>query len=159
MRPVAEDGTTGDWTPLGTLVRTPQITAIHCTTADAPTCTVDGSNLFLVQSFDAAKDFAAPVNVPTGFAEDSFSVPTPADGTTVYLKLRDDPNAIAAITLPERLQKPAPGQPPTAQSPSVDSNPTPSPQTSPSPTVPAQPQPNPSTQQAPPSAPAPPPSL
>jgi len=43
MRPVAEDGTPGDWTPLGTLVRTPQITTIHCTSADALTCTIDGS--------------------------------------------------------------------------------------------------------------------
>ena len=149
MRPVAEDGTTGDWTPLGTLVRTPQITAIHCTTADAPTCTVDGSNLFLVQSFGATKDFAAPVNVPTGFADSTFTVPTPADGTTVYLKLRDDPNAVAAITLPAPLQKPAPAPAPSAQSPSGNSDPAAAPQAPPSPnaTVPAQPQPTPSTQQ------------
>ena len=36
MRPVAADGTPGNWTPLGVLVRAPQITAIHCTTAEAP---------------------------------------------------------------------------------------------------------------------------
>jgi len=60
MRPMGEDGTPGDWTPLGTLVRTPQITAIHCTTADALTCTIDGSDIFLVQSFSAGKDFATP---------------------------------------------------------------------------------------------------
>jgi len=105
MRPVAEDGTPGNWTPLGVLVRAPQITAIHCTTADAPTCTVDGSNLFLVQSFDAAKDFAKPTDVPTGFAESNLAVPTPADGATLYLKLRDDPNSVATVTLPTPLQK------------------------------------------------------
>jgi hypothetical protein len=106
MRPVAEDGTPGNWTPLGILVRAPQITAIHCTTADAPTCTVDGSNLFLVQSFDAGKDFAKPTDVPTGFAENNFAVPTPADGATLYLKLRDDSSTVASITLPTPVQKP-----------------------------------------------------
>ncbi|MBB5329154.1 hypothetical protein [Tunturiibacter gelidoferens] len=106
MRPVAEDGTPGNWTPLGVLVRAPQITAIHCTTADAPTCTVDGSNLFLVQSFDATKDFAKPTDVPTGFAENNLTVPTPADGATLYFKLRDDPTSVATVTLPTPVQKP-----------------------------------------------------
>ncbi len=103
MRPVAADGTPGNWTPLGVLVRAPQITAIHCTSADAPTCTVEGSNLFLVQSFGATKDFARPADVPTGFAENNFTVPTPADGATLYLKLRDDPSAVATVTLPTPL--------------------------------------------------------
>jgi len=106
MRPVAADGTPGNWTPLGVLVRAPQITAIHCTTAEAPTCTIDGSNLFFVQSFDAAKDFAKPTDVPTGFAENNFAVPTPSDGATLYLKLRDDPSAVATVTLPTPVQKP-----------------------------------------------------
>jgi hypothetical protein len=122
MRPVAEDGTPGDWTPLGTLVRTPQITAIHCTTADAPTCTIDGSDIFLARSFSARRDFATPTEVPTGFAENTFNVPTPADGTTLYLKLRDDPDAVAAITLPTPIQKPVPAPVPTAQAPSSAPN-------------------------------------
>ena len=122
MRPVAEDGTPGDWTALGTLVRTPQITAIHCTTADAPTCIIDGSGLYLVRSFSAGKDFAKPTEVPTGFADNTFIVPTPADGTTLYLKLRDDPDAVAAITLPAPVQKPAPVPVPTAQAPSSAPN-------------------------------------
>ena len=122
MRPVAEDGTPGDWTPLGTLVRTPQITAIHCTTADAPTCTIDGSDIFLVQSFSAEKDFAKPTEVPTGFAENTFNVPTPADGTTLYLKLRDDPGAVAAMTLSTPVQKPVPAPLPTTQAPSSSPN-------------------------------------
>jgi hypothetical protein len=115
MRPMAEDGTPGDWTPLGTLVRTPQITAIQCAGADAPTCTVDGSNLFLVQSFGAARDFAKPTDVPTGFAENAFTVPTPVDGATLYLKLRDDPAAIATVMLPTPVQKQAQAHVPGAQ--------------------------------------------
>jgi hypothetical protein len=108
MRPVAADGTAGDWTALGTLVRTPQITAIHCTTLDAPDCTLDGTHFFLVQAFGASKNFTKPTVVPTGFSDSNLKVPTPADGTTLYLKLRDDPSALATITLPTPLQKPAP---------------------------------------------------
>jgi len=107
MRPVAADGTPGDWTALGILVRAPQITAINCTTADAPTCNAAGKNFFLVQSFSATKDFAKPTNVPTGFAEGTFTVPTPSDGTTLYLKLRDDPNAVATIVLSNPIPKAA----------------------------------------------------
>jgi hypothetical protein len=134
MRPVAENGTPGDWTPLGTLVRTPQITAIHCTTAAAPGCTVDGSNFFLVQSFGASKDFAKPATVPTGFADTTFTVPTPADGTTLYLKLRDDPSSVATVTLPAPIQKSSPPPAATVQNPPPQPN-----GTSPSPTPPNQP--------------------
>jgi hypothetical protein len=156
MRPVAGDGTHGDWTPLGTLVRTPQITAIHCTTAGAPTCTVDGSNFFLVQSFGAAKDFAKAADVPTGFAENTFTVPTPADGTTLYLKLRDDPNVVATVALPMPIQKSTPPPASTVQTPSPVSNGAPAdrtPQNQPTKAVP----PTPTTTQ-PSSAPAQPPS-
>lgn len=122
MRPVAADGTTGAWTPLGNLVRTPQISAVQCTSASAPTCTLKGSNLFLVQSFDASKDFTKPTEVPSGFAQNDLPVPTPADGATLYLKLRDDPAALASITLPQPIAKPAPAssgstKPPSAEAP------------------------------------------
>ena len=123
MRPVAADGTPGDWTPLGILVRTPQITAIRCTTAAYATCTAEGSNLFLVQSFGAGKDFANPAAVPTGFAESTFKVPTPADGTTVYLKLRDDPESVASIALPTPLPKPAVASSPDAPGPAAAATP------------------------------------
>jgi hypothetical protein len=129
MRPVSADGTPGDWTRLGKLVRTPQITAVHCTTQDAPTCSVDGNNFFLVQAFDAAQDFAKPTDVPTGFAENTFTVPTPTDGATLYLKLRDDPNTVAKLTLPTPLPKPAPApaaSAPVAKAPSKEA-PTPQP--------------------------------
>jgi hypothetical protein len=150
MRPVAEDGTSGDWTPLGTLVRTPQITAIHCTTADAPTCAIDGSGLFLVRSFSAGKDFAKPTEVPTGYAEDTLSVPTPADGTTLYLKLRDDPDAVAAITLPTPIQKTVPASVPTTQAPSPAPNTAPASQdAAPAPKA-SEPMPVPPSQPAPP---------
>lgn len=105
MRPVAADGTAGDWTRLGVLVRTPEIHTVNCTTAVAATCTVEGNNLFLVQSFAAAKDFVNSVEVPSGFAQHTFAVPTPADGATLFLKLRDDLGAVAAINLVAPIQK------------------------------------------------------
>jgi hypothetical protein len=116
IRPVQADGTTGEWTGLGTLVRTPHITTIQCSNASAPTCTLNGDNLFLAQSFAAGKDFAKPTDVPTGFAETMFSVPTPTDGATLYLKLRDDPTDAATVTLPTPLHKSdaAPKPEPTA---------------------------------------------
>jgi len=104
IRPVAADGSTGDWTRLGVLVRTPKISAINCTAADA-TCTVDGNDLFLVQTFGADKDFSKSADVPTGFAQGEFTVPMPADGTTVYLRLRDDPGAVATVKLATPAQK------------------------------------------------------
>ena len=131
MRPVAADGTPGDWTGLGVLVRTPKITSIQCTTADAPSCKAQGDKFFLVQAFSAAKDFSKPVDVPTGYADDSFSVPTPADGTTLYLKLRDDPSQEATITLPAPVQK---APPPTAAG--ATSAPNPGPATPPAATPP-----------------------
>jgi hypothetical protein len=99
MRPIAADGSMGDWTRVGILVRTPEISDVKCTTADAATCAVSGKNLFLVQSFGAGKDFAKSADVPTGFAQGEFSVPTPTDGATLYLKLRDDPGAAAIVKL------------------------------------------------------------
>ncbi len=117
MRPVAADGTPGDWTPLGIMVRAPHISAIRC--ADASTCEVDGNNLFLVQTFGAGKDFVKPTEVPTGFAEGKLTVTAPTDGVTLYLKLRDDPGAEATVMLPQPIQQqaaavPAQGSVPTA---------------------------------------------
>jgi hypothetical protein len=120
FRPVAADGTTGEWIGLGTLVRTPQVTAIHCTTPAAP-CTAEGKNLFLAQAFSASKDFTGARPVPTGFAQDSLEVPAPTDGSTLYLKLRDDPSGIASVKLPAPLAAAAPATPP-ASAPATTAN-------------------------------------
>ena len=104
MRPVAADGTTGAWTPLGTLVRTPQIDAIHCNGAGASTCSLSGKDLFLLAAVSPAPDFSRPAEVPSGFAESTLPVPAPQDGSTLYLKLRDDPGQLASVTLPQPVQ-------------------------------------------------------
>jgi hypothetical protein len=105
MRPIAGDGTTGEWAPLGTLVRVPQISAIHCTGAPDNSCKMEGKSLFLVQSFSGEKEFAQPLEVPTGYAEASFTAPAPTDGVTLFLKLRDDPSSVATMTLPTPMDK------------------------------------------------------
>ncbi len=121
LRAVAEDGTTGDWLPLGTLVRTPSITSITCSratprsaaiakpdaaksdetsaaaeTADMP-CTLTGRDLFLIDSVASDNSFGSAVPVALGFAGDTLAVPRPADNHTLYLKLRDDPDAVVTI--------------------------------------------------------------
>ena len=137
MRPVAEDGTTGSWTSLGILVRTPQINSITCAAADAKTCAAQGSDFFLVQSFGADKDMGSAADVPTGFADASMDVPMPKDGATVYLKLRDDPNAVAMVKLPQPIPPaaasvPATSAPATKPSDAPPASPTPGASASPS---------------------------
>lgn len=115
MRPVSSDGTAGDWTRLGILVRAPQIASVDCA-SDASSCTVHGRNLFFASAFGADKAFAHAAEVPTGFADASMQVPVPTDGTTLYLKLRDDPGAMADVALPTPVKVPAPAQPSAAPS-------------------------------------------
>ncbi|MBS1815699.1 MAG: hypothetical protein JSS87_12555 [Acidobacteria bacterium] len=98
VRPIAEDGTTGNWTPLGTLVRTPAISDIQCDRG-ASTCTLSGSNLFLLDSVGTSPDFATSKAVPSGFADNTLEVPASTDGK-LYLKLRDDPSAAAVVIVP-----------------------------------------------------------
>ncbi len=119
-RAVAEDGTVGDWLPLGTLVRTPEITGLTCArpavrpSAAAKTevarpddalslpeaavpCTLAGRDLFLIASVGADSSFSTAVPVEIGFTGDSLSVPRPADGRTIFLKLRDDPDHAVSV--------------------------------------------------------------
>ncbi len=150
LRAVADDGTLGDWIPLGTLVRTPSISGLACTRASghpaapdgaeqAPAvesgCSVSGSNLFLIDSVSADNTFAAPATVPVGFAADSLPVPRPADNRTLYLKLRDDPATVVTLvaTAPLTGRHPAAAAPtPAVASPAV----VPPPATTPPPPAP-----------------------
>jgi hypothetical protein len=107
LRAVAPDGTTGDWIPLATLVRLPTLTDLHCPThSRQQPCTLEGSNLYLVDSFSTDQAFTAPVEVPEGFVGSSVTIPHPAEAaphqsdTTFYVRLRDDPAATDTVTLP-----------------------------------------------------------
>jgi hypothetical protein len=99
FRPVAADGTDGDWQPLVDLVRIPTLRGVHCDPAPEKQCTLNGDKLFLLDSVSADADFANPVTVPEGFVENALTIPPPK-GKTLYVKLRDHPDAVATVTLP-----------------------------------------------------------
>jgi len=119
FRPIAADGTAGDWQPLVTLVRIPMLEGIHCVkTAEVKTaeakigeeksaeikpaekqCTLDGDKLFLIDAVSADPAFTNSITVPDGFVESTLTIPQP-DGKSIYLKLRDDPSNVVTVNLP-----------------------------------------------------------
>jgi hypothetical protein len=112
LRAVTASGVTGDWVPLGTLVRLPGFTApgaLRCPHNPAKPCQLSGSNLFLVTAVSASPDMADEVEVPGEFAGASIAVPNVAraggNGSvgTLYLRLRDDPDTVQAVNLPVTL--------------------------------------------------------
>lgn len=108
MRPVAADGTTGDWQPLANLVRIPALKEIRCTPAPLKQCTITGEKLFLIDSVSTNPEFTDAVSVPEGFVEQALVVPAP-HARALYIKLRDDPSAVDTIAWPAT---PAPAVPP-----------------------------------------------
>jgi hypothetical protein len=99
FRPVTGTGVAGDWQPLTSLVRLPSLKEVHCPASPAKPCTLTGENLFLIDSVSNTQQFTHPVTVPMGFAGMSMQVPRP-NGTTLYLKLRDDPSTVDLVSLP-----------------------------------------------------------
>jgi hypothetical protein len=102
LRVLSADGATGDWLPLGTLVRIPGFKELRCPRAIARPCTLTGTNLFLADSIAATQDFESPTEVPQSFTGTQLNVPHPANGV-LYLKLRDDPTTVQTLTLPVTL--------------------------------------------------------
>ena len=99
FRPVTAAGVPGDWQPLANLVRLPELKHVDCPSNPAELCTLTGENLFLIDSIAASPQFAQPTSVPLGFAGNTMKVPRP-NGTTLYLKLRDDPSTVDLASLP-----------------------------------------------------------
>jgi hypothetical protein len=95
---VVAKGMTGDWQPLGTLVRLPVLKDLTCPSTAELACKLTGSNLFLIDSLSNDPAFAHPVQVPDGFLGSALPVPHPTAGT-LYVKLRDDPSIINLTTL------------------------------------------------------------
>jgi hypothetical protein len=98
-RPVSAEGVTGDWLPLGTLVRMPGFKELRCPHAVAKPCTLSGSNLFLATAISSSPTFDNPTDVPPDFTGTQLVVPHPAAGA-LYVKLRDDPSTVQTLTLP-----------------------------------------------------------
>ncbi|MEP7312951.1 MAG: hypothetical protein ABI859_10230 [Pseudomonadota bacterium] len=95
---VAVDDVVGDWAPLITLIRVPELSELKCAAELESMCSLSGSDLYLVEAVARGPDFEDPVQVPEGFPGHSLLVPHPGDDG-LYLKLRDDPKAIHAVTL------------------------------------------------------------
>jgi hypothetical protein len=99
VRAMSADGVTGDWLPLGTLVRLPGFKELRCPRAVGKPCTLTGTNLFLASSIGPTPDFNNATDVPPDFTGTQLSLAHPANGT-LYLKLRDDPATVQTLTLP-----------------------------------------------------------
>lgn len=99
LRPVAPDGTTGDWLPLATLVRLPTLKDLRCPSDATQPCIVSGSDLYLVDSIAMSPDFSDPTYVPEGFVGTTLALPRPPK-TGFFLKLRDDPTSANPVTMP-----------------------------------------------------------
>jgi hypothetical protein len=76
-----------------------QAPAAASSPAPAPSCTLTGSDLFLIESVSATEADPQPVKVPEGFVGTSLQVPAPT-GAAYYLRLRDDPSVVDAVSLP-----------------------------------------------------------
>jgi hypothetical protein len=99
FRPIAADGIEGDWQPLITLVRIPVLEGVTCSRGTEKQCMLSGDKLFLIDAVSTDPDFTNSVTVPDGFVEAELRIPSPK-GTTLYLKLRDDPSTVVTATVP-----------------------------------------------------------
>ena len=98
LRPIAPDGTEGEWQALATIVRLPTLTQLSCGGTATPTCLLSGQSLYLIDSIATTQPFDNPTPVPEGFVDTTLSIPHPI-GPTFYLRLRDDPATIQQVTL------------------------------------------------------------
>jgi hypothetical protein len=88
-----------DWVPLVTLVRLPELTQLQCPSDPAQPCTLNGKDLFLLQSLSTDPAFATSTAVPDGFTGSTLSVPRP-NAQTLFLHLRDDPAPVNSANFP-----------------------------------------------------------
>jgi len=109
---MSAQGVTGDWLPLGTLVRVPGFKDLRCPRSATKPCTLTGANLFLASSLGAAPDLSNSIDVPPDFTGTQLTVPHPANGL-LYLRLRDDPATVQTLTLPVTVVKDSGAQAPS----------------------------------------------
>ncbi len=95
---IVNDAVAGDWHPLATLVRLPQLKALECPDATDAPCTLSGTNLFLLESVSGDAQFSQAVQIPDGFAGRDIQVPHPATGQ-IYVRLRDDPGVVSVAVV------------------------------------------------------------
>ena len=133
LRPIAADGTVGEWLPLATIVRLPTLTSLTCPADATAPCTLAGSGLYLIDAVSLDSAFTNPTKVPEGFVDTTLAIPHPGATTSsavFYLRLRDDPSAAQQVTL--NIQPDTP-PPPPAHTHSSRSTPAPAAATTPPP--------------------------
>jgi hypothetical protein len=77
----------------------PVLQSVRCDKVPEKECTLSGDKLFLINAVSSDPDFSNSVTVPDGFVEAQLRIPSPK-GTTLYLKLRDDPSRVVTATVP-----------------------------------------------------------
>jgi hypothetical protein len=95
---ILNDTASGDWRPLATLVRLPQLRTLECPESPDEPCTLTGMNLFLLDSVAGDAGFTRAVQVPDGFPGRSLQVPHP-EASQIYVKLRDDPQVVSVASV------------------------------------------------------------
>jgi len=120
LRAVSAEGITGDWVPVGTLVRLPGFApanALRCPRSSTKPCLLMGTNLFLITAVGSTPDMANAVDVPAEFTGTVLTVPNVGKGSgsgttgagtstasgptgTLYVRLRDDPETVQTLSLP-----------------------------------------------------------
>ncbi|TJY58904.1 hypothetical protein E4T66_15010 [Sinimarinibacterium sp. CAU 1509] len=109
----------GDWQPLATLVRLPQLNALECPQDTERACKLSGSDLFLIDAVSGNAGFDPAVRVSDGFPGASLPVPHPQAGT-FYIRLRDDPDVINPVSMSVQVLPPAPDEIPAVPASSGD---------------------------------------
>jgi hypothetical protein len=111
---VAIGEVSGDWAPLITLIRLPELTELRCPSTAGATCSLSGSDLYLIEAVARGPGFEDAVPVPEGFPGRTLPVPHPGDDG-LYVKLRDNPAVVHAVALTARMPEgPAPAAAPIA---------------------------------------------
>src|SRR5579875_1696199 len=77
FRPVAADGSKGDWQRLATLVRVPMLKEVRCPPSPNASCMLAGDKLYLLDSVASNASFANSISVPFGYAGQKLTVPRP----------------------------------------------------------------------------------
>jgi hypothetical protein len=107
---VIDDGVSGAWQPLATLVRLPKLRDLQCPASADLACKLSGANLFLLDSISTSPHFEHATQVPDGFPGTSLPVPHPGDRGQLYVKLRDDAAVINSATLLAEALPPSPAE-------------------------------------------------
>ena len=94
---VVRDGVSSSWTHLATVARLPEVRRLACSRGSG--CTLSGDRLFLIKALATNEQFEPLQDVPDGFVASEIKTRA-APGGRLFLRLRDAPDAIAALTVP-----------------------------------------------------------